>query len=104
MRLLSSIDPLQTHIKDKYLECPQVNATRSSWLLVNLGAGNDLVPLGNKPLAEQMLTDPFARFETVKLCVKLIAPPVILTDQLIGSFPGDSGMYLGQEWINTFHS
>ena len=34
----------------------QVNAARPRWWLVNIGAGDGLVPLGNKPLSEPMLT------------------------------------------------
>ena len=39
--------------------CPQVNATnmtRPHWGLTDIGAGNGLVPSGNKPLPEPMLT------------------------------------------------
>ena len=51
----------QTHINDKYLKyflwnCYQVNATTPHWSLVNIGSGNGLVPSGNKPLPEPMLT------------------------------------------------
>ena len=51
----------QTQIKDRYLAyflwyCPSVNATRHRWWLVNTGLGNGLVPLGNKPLPEPILT------------------------------------------------
>ena len=35
--------------------CPQVNATRPHWQLLNIGSGNGLVPSGNKPLPEPML-------------------------------------------------
>ena len=38
------------------LYCPQVNATRPHWWLVNVGSGNGLVPLGNKPLPEPLMT------------------------------------------------
>ena len=46
---------------DKYLKyflwnCYQVNATIPLWSLVNIGSGNGLVPSGNKPLPEPMLT------------------------------------------------
>ena len=40
-------------------KCPQMNATRLHWWLVNTvntGSGNGLVPSGNKPLPEPMLT------------------------------------------------
>ena len=33
-----------------------MNATRPYWWLVNIGSGNGLVPSGNKPLPEPMLT------------------------------------------------
>ena len=51
----------QTHIKDRYLEnfpwnCFQLHATRLHWKLVSIGSGNGLVPSGNKPLPEWMLT------------------------------------------------
>ena len=36
--------------------CPQMNATRPYWWYVNIGSGNGLVPPGNKPLPESMLT------------------------------------------------
>ena len=35
---------------------PQVNTTRSHWWLINTGSGNGLVPSGNKPLPELILT------------------------------------------------
>ena len=37
----------------------QVTATRSYLWLVNIGLGNGLVPWGNKPLPEPMLTNLF---------------------------------------------
>ena len=48
------------YIKNRYLEhflwnCPQVNATRPHWWLVNIGSVNGLVPNGTKPLPEPML-------------------------------------------------
>ena len=36
--------------------CYQVNATIPHWSLVNIGSGNGLVPSGNKPLPEPVLT------------------------------------------------
>ena len=33
-----------------------MNATRPYWWKVNIGSGNGLVPSGNKPLPEPMLT------------------------------------------------
>ena len=36
--------------------CSQVNATRPHWWLVNIGSGNGLVPSGNTPLPEPILT------------------------------------------------
>ena len=36
--------------------CPQMNVTRPYWWWVNIGSGNGLVPSGNKPLPEPMLT------------------------------------------------
>ena len=34
-----------------------MNVTGSYWWLVNIGSGNGLVPPGNKPFPDQMLTD-----------------------------------------------
>ena len=68
MSLVNSLAPggfdyskFQTHFNDKYLKyflwnCYQVNATTLHWSLVNIGAGNGLVPSGNNPLPEPMLT------------------------------------------------
>ena len=36
--------------------CPTMNVIRLHWLSVNIGSGNGLVPSGNKPLPELMLT------------------------------------------------
>ena len=36
--------------------CPQMNFRRPPWWLVNIGSGNGLVPPGNKPLPEPLLT------------------------------------------------
>ena len=36
--------------------CPQKNVTRPYWWYVNIGSGNGLVPPGNKPLPEPILT------------------------------------------------
>ena len=49
----------------RYLEhfrwiCRPVNGARPHWLLVNIGAGNSLVPPGSKCLSEPMLTQYFA--------------------------------------------
>ena len=41
---------------DYSLKCSQANATTPHWSLVNIGSGNGLVPSGNKPLPEPMLT------------------------------------------------
>ena len=54
----------QTHFNNWYLKyslenCYQVNATTPHWLLVKIGSGNGLVPSGNKPLHEPMLTQIF---------------------------------------------
>ena len=38
------------------IDCYQVNATTPYWSLVNIGSGNGLVPSGNKPLPESILT------------------------------------------------
>ena len=59
--LQSQIIKFQTHFNDKYLKyflwnCYHVNATTPHWSLVNIGSGNGLVPSGNKPLPEPMLT------------------------------------------------
>ena len=45
------------HLKYFFLwNCYQVNATKPHWSLVNIGSGNGLVPSGNTPLPEPMLT------------------------------------------------
>ena len=44
------------HLKYFLWNCYQVNATTPHWSLVNIGSGNGLVPSGNKPLPESMLT------------------------------------------------
>ena len=59
--LQSQISKFQTHFNDKYLKYflwnwYQVNVTVPYWLLVNIGSGNGLVPSGNKPLPEPVLT------------------------------------------------
>ena len=36
--------------------CPNMDVTVLHWWSVNIGSGNGLVPLGNKPLPESMLT------------------------------------------------
>ena len=36
--------------------CSQMNATEPHWWKINIGSGNGLVPSGNKPLPEPMLT------------------------------------------------
>ena len=59
--LQSRISKFQTHMNDKYLKyflwnCYQVNASTPHWSLVNIGSGNGLMPSGNKPLPEPMLT------------------------------------------------
>ena len=59
--LQSQISKFQTHFNNKYLKyflwnCYQVNATTPHWSLVHIGSGNGLVPSGNKPLPEPMLT------------------------------------------------
>ena len=57
-----TISNFHTHTMDRYLEhflwncCPHQNVTRSHWRLVNNGSSNGLVPCGNKPLSEPMLT------------------------------------------------
>ena len=61
MWLQSWISNFHIYINDRYLEyflwsCNQANATEPLWWLINIGWGNVLVPLGNKPLAETMLT------------------------------------------------
>ena len=42
--------------KDISSNSSKMNATRPHWWSVNLGSGNGLVPSGNKPLPEPMLT------------------------------------------------
>ena len=41
---------------DLLLNGPQMNAPGLYWWEINIGLGNRLVPLGNKPLLEPMLT------------------------------------------------
>ena len=57
----SQISKFRTHFNAKYLKyflwnCHQVKAKTPHWSLVNIGSGNGLVPSGNKPLPEPMLT------------------------------------------------
>ena len=52
---------VQTYFTNRYLEdfmwnYPQVNAEETHWWHVNTGSDNGLVPTGNKPLPEPMLT------------------------------------------------
>ena len=59
--LQSQISKFQTHFNDKYLKyfqwnCYQVNATIPHGSLVNIGSDNGMVPSGNKPLPEPVLT------------------------------------------------
>ena len=61
MIIWSGISNFQTNIKGRYLghflwNCPQVKATRPFWWLINIGSGNGLMPSGNKPLPEPMLS------------------------------------------------
>ena len=44
-------------LKDLSWNCPNMNVTRLQWWSVNIGSGNGLVPSGNKPLHEPMLTE-----------------------------------------------
>ena len=51
----------QTAFSDWWLRhllwnCPNMNVTGLCWWSVNIGSGNGLVPSGNKPLPEPMLT------------------------------------------------
>ena len=51
----------QTHFSDRWLRhllsnCPNMNVAGVYWWSVNIGSGNGLVPSGNKPLPEPMLT------------------------------------------------
>ena len=59
--LQSQISKFQTRFNDKYLKyflwnCYQMNGTIPHWSFVNIGSGNGLVPSGNKPLPEPVLT------------------------------------------------
>ena len=49
---------IKTYTTFKYFlwNCYQVNATTPHWSLVNIGSGNGLVPSGNKPLPEPIMT------------------------------------------------
>ena len=65
--LQSQISEFHTHFNDTYLEyflwnCNQLNATTPHWSLINIGSGNGLVPSGNKPLPEPMLTQIIAPY------------------------------------------
>ena len=40
----------------KFWDCPELNATRLHWWLTNTYSGNGLVPSGNKPLPDPVLT------------------------------------------------
>ena len=51
LKLISTINILSI-----FWSCYQVNAKTPHWSLVNIGSGNGLVPSGNKPLPEPMLT------------------------------------------------
>ena len=51
----------QANFRDWWLRyllwnCRQLNVTGPYWWLVNIGSGNGLVPSGNKPLPESLLT------------------------------------------------
>ena len=48
----------QTQIKNTNLlwNCSQSNATKPCWSLANVSSGNGVMPSGNKPLPEPMLT------------------------------------------------
>ena len=57
----SQICKFQIQVNDTYLKyflwhCYQMNATTLHWSLVDIGSGNGLVPSGNKPLPEPMLS------------------------------------------------
>ena len=47
------------------LNCFQEHATEPYWLLVNIGSGNGLVPSGNKPLPDPMLTQIYRKVSNI---------------------------------------
>ena len=54
----------QTHVKDRYLEhfmlnCPE-KSTRPALIIVNIGSDNGVIPSGNKPVPEPVLTRIYA--------------------------------------------
>ena len=55
--------------------CHQVNVTGLHWWSVNIGSGNGLVPWGNKPLSEPMLTQISCRHMASLGHNKLMAVP-----------------------------
>ena len=61
---LNEIWNFQANFNDWWLRyllqnCPQMNVTGPYWWQVIIGSGNGLVPTGNKPLPEPMLTQIF---------------------------------------------
>ena len=57
----------QAKFRDRWLRhllwnCPNMKVTGLHWWSVNVGSGNGLVPSGNKPLPEPMLTQTFAPY------------------------------------------
>ena len=53
------IKNIHKYIKNFMWNCPEVNSTWPHWSLVNIDLGNCLVPSGNKPLPEPMLTQTY---------------------------------------------
>ena len=54
--ILKWMDFSNSWLRNLLWNCPSMNVTGLNWWSVNIGSGNGLVPSGNKPLPEPMLT------------------------------------------------
>ena len=68
------------HIMDWILEyfplnCSQVYATQPHWWYINTGSGNGLVPPGNKPLPDHMLTQIYVAIIWCQIYVTILWCP-----------------------------
>ena len=92
------VSNFQVNFSDWWLRCmvrncPQVIGTWPCWRYVNIGSGNGLVPSGNKPLPEPMLTQTFVQGSTFRellwssvlilVCCLLSMRPVPIRSHLI---------------------
>ena len=97
-KFISRIDVLS-------ISCPEANATRHHWWSVNTGSGNGLVPSGNKPLPEPMLTQIYQKLTLsaslilqyvnglpveIRLCNEIVAFNQSLKTYLFVKFINDS--------------